>query len=242
MRVTRMMTSIGGSFTLALLAFTPLIASAATGPGTSSSDNLTTASAGYAATTGSNAQAQSNAEFTVAPGALTLDQVPNIALGSVNVKDIVTGSPELPLVASNTTGGSGYDGNGNQDVSVTDYRGNHAGWTLTVGMGPFTSGPATVTGATLALDLTKNSTDNATTDAPVSLHLTQDTPSAGWISNPQTAWAVLSSSGEGRNTAFADTTSSLTIDKQATITAGTYDATLYWALQNAPVATPATTP
>ncbi|MFC6180120.1 WxL domain-containing protein [Lactiplantibacillus daowaiensis] len=242
MRATKLMSGLSSGVALAVLALTPLFASAATttttGPGTSSS-NLTTVSDGYAATSTGNAEAQTNAEFTVSPGSLTLNQVPNIALGSVSVKSIATGSPNLPLVAGNTTGGAGYDGNGNSDVNVTDYRGDHAGWTLTVGMGPFTSGTATVSSASLALDVSKGATDNTSTSAPMTLNLTQGTTTSGWISSPQTVWNADANTGEGSNTATAEPTSSLTLGKQPTITAGTYDATLYWALQNAPAAAPA---
>ena len=240
MRSFKLISSLSSTLTIALLALTPVAAAAATtGPGTTT-NNLTTVSNGYVADGTGSAEASSNAQFTVAPGSLTLNQVPNIALGSVNVKSIATADTTLPVTSGTTTGGTTYDGNNTGALSVSDYRGDHAGWTLTVGMGPFTSGTDTVTTAQLDLNQTLGSVDNTTTAAPIDLTLSQGTVTNGWISNPETAWLAEANSGEGANTATTASSSKLTISKQPLISAGTYTATLYWALQNAPVAvTPA---
>lgn len=240
MRSLKFMSRLSSSLTISLLVLTPLAAVAATtGPGTATS-NLTTVSTGYVADATGSAQAASNAQFTVAPGSLTLNQVPNITLGSVNVKDIATADTTLAATASAATTGSTYDGNNTGALNISDYRGDHAGWTLTVGMGPFTSGTSTVTSAKLDLNQAIGSVDNATTASPLNLTLSQGTVTNGWISNPETAWLADPNSGEGVNTATTATSSKLTISKQPLISAGTYTATLYWALQNAPVAvTPA---
>lgn len=240
MRTFRKMSQISGSVALLTLALSPLGAFAAAGPGTTSS-NLTTVTTGYAADTTGNAKAQSNAQFTVTPGALTLNAVPNILLSTTGVKDIVTADTKLNVMSGNTNGGAAYDGNGTAAIDVSDYRGNHAGWTLTVGMGPFTAGPATVDHATLNLNTTKGTVDNTATVAPATLSLTQGQLTSGWISSPQTIWNAPANNGEGDNTATVATTSNLAVTKQPLITAGTYSATLYWALQNAPTAPAAVT-
>ncbi|KRO26632.1 extracellular protein [Lactiplantibacillus fabifermentans DSM 21115] len=225
---------------VAALALFPL-AVAAAGPGTATS-NLTNVTDGYAADSTSTAEAQTTAQFVVAPGSLTLNSVPNIALSNTNVKDIATAATTLPLSSSSTvTGATTYDGDGNGTLTVNDYRGSHAGWTLTVGMGPFSSGSSTVSSATLNLVTSKPTTDNASTSAPVALNIPQSTVTSGWITNPQTLWAAAANTGEGQNTASTTEASSLAVAKQPLISAGTYSATLYWALQNAPTAAPAST-
>lgn len=234
MRTFKIMTGLSGGVTLLSLALMPIAALAA-GPGTAQG-NLTTVSAGYVADSTGSAEALSNAQFTVMPGELTLDAVPNIALGSTNVKDIASASTTLNATSGNTSGGAGYDGNGSGSLDVSDYRGNHAGWTLTVGMGPFSSGPAKVDTATLNLNMAKSSVDNSSTAAPTALSLSQTEVTNGWVASPQTLWNAAADSGEGANTATTTTSSSLEVGKQANISAGTYTATLYWTLQNAPAA------
>lgn len=238
MRTFKLMTGLSGGATLLSLALMPLAALAA-GPGTAS-NNLTTVSSGYVADSTGNAEALSNAQFTVTPGELTLDAVPNIALSSTNVKNIASAATTLNATSSNTSGGSGYDGNGSGNLNVSDFRGNHAGWTLTVGMGPFSSGAAKVDSATLNLNMTKGNADNANTAAPTALSLNQSEVTNGWVASPQTLWNAAADSGEGSNTATTATSSSLQVGKQSNISAGTYTATLYWTLQNAPAAAAAT--
>ncbi|UIF29849.1 WxL domain-containing protein [Levilactobacillus brevis] len=239
MRIKKFINRAGSSLAVValVLGLSPLVVKAA-GPGTATS-NLTTVSTGYVADGTSNAEAMSNAEFSVTPGMLTLNAVPNVFLGSTTVKDVATDGAKLPIATGSTTGGTGYDGNNTGALNVTDYRGDHAGWSLTVGMGPFTSGTSTVDSATLALDFTPEAMDNTATAAPTSVALTQGTVTNGWITSPSTLWTAAAKSGEGSNSATTNAQTNLTIGKQNTISAGTYDATLYWALQDAPTATPA---
>lgn len=239
MRTLNLKSGLASGVAVAALALFPLAAAAA-GPGTATS-NLTNVTDGYTADSTSTAEAQTTAQFVVAPGSLTLNSVPNIALSNTNVKDIATGNTSLPLSSSTVTGATTYDGDGNGTLAVNDYRGSHAGWTLTVGMGPFSSGSSTVSSATLNLVTSKPTTDNSATSAPVALNIPQSTVTSGWITNPQTLWAAAANTGEGSNTASATETSSLSVAKQPLISAGTYSATLYWALQNAPTAAPAST-
>ena len=239
MRPFKMITQLSSAAALLVLGLTPVTALAA-GPGTSSS-NLTTVTTGYASDATGSAEAQSNEQFTVAPGALTLNSVPNILLSSTGVQNIATADTTLNVNNGNTNGGEAYDGNGSGKLDVSDYRGNHAGWTLTVGMGPFTSGPATVNSATLNLTTNKGTVDNTATAAPTALSLTPSTLTTGWVTSPQTIWAAPVNTGEGDNSATTATSSSLVVGKQPTISSGTYSATLYWALQDAPTAAPATT-
>ncbi|WEE34855.1 WxL domain-containing protein [Lactiplantibacillus paraplantarum] len=234
MRAFKLMTGLSGGVTALSLALMPIAALAA-GPG-KAEGNLTTVSSGYVADSTGNAEALSNAQFTVMPGELTLDAVPNIALGSTNVKDIASAGAALNATSANTSGGNGYDGNGSGNLNVSDYRGNHAGWTLTVGMGPFSSGPATIDSATLNLNMSKGTVDNSGTAAPTALTLNQSEVTNGWVASPQTLWNAAANTGEGSNTATTATSSSLQVGKQSNISAGTYTATLYWTLQNAPAA------
>lgn len=237
MRVMKLVSGVGSGvvITMLALALTPLVAFAA-GPGTASS-NLTNVSGGYVADSTGSAQAMSNAEFTITPGPLSLNQVPNIVFGSVSVKDVSSANTNIPISTGAPTGGTGFDGNNNGALNITDYRGNHDGWSLTVGMSPFTSGANNITEAQLTLDETAGTLDNSATAAPLSLTLPQSTVTNGWISSPKTLWNAAAKSGEGSNSATTAASSKLTITKQPDVSAGTYNATLYWALQNAPAAT-----
>lgn len=237
MHVLKLLGGISSTVAIAaaVLGMSPIAASAA-GPGTATS-NLTNVSTGYVADSTGNAEATSNAEFTVTPGTLTLNQVPNVVLENTSVKSIATGNADLTVTNNAPTGGTAYDGNNTGTLNVTDYRGDSAGWSLTVGMGPFTSGTSTVTDATLTLDQTTGALDNTATAVPTSVKLAQSTVANGWISNPQLLWDAAAGTGQGNNTATTAATSNLQITKQTNIAAGTYDATLYWALQNAPAAT-----
>ncbi|AUI78391.1 MULTISPECIES: WxL domain-containing protein [Lactiplantibacillus] len=234
MRTFKVMTGLSSGVTLLSLALMPLAAFAA-GPGTADG-NLTTVSTGYVADSTGNAEALSNAQFTVMPGELTLNAVPNIALGSTNVKNIASGPTTLNATSGNTSGGAGYDGNGRGNLNISDYRGNHAGWSLTVGMGPFSAGAATIDTATLNLNMTKGTVDNTDTSAPSALSLSQSTVTNGWVASPATLWSASAATGEGDNTATTATSSNLQVAKQSNVSAGTYSATLYWTLQNAPAA------
>lgn len=240
MRALKLWPRIGSTVVVAVvaLAFSPL-AAGASGPGTAT-NNLTNVSGGYVADSSGNAEATSNAEFTVTAGTLSLNQVPNIMLGSVSVKDIATADAKLPVTSGAPTAGSAYDGNNTGTLNVTDYRGDNAGWSLTVGMSPFVSGKAAISQATLSLDQTPGTLDNSATAAPKSLKLMQSAVTNGWIASPQLLWDAAANTGEGTNTATTATSSNLLIAKQSNVVAGTYDATLYWALQNAPTTTPAT--
>ncbi|MFD1454516.1 WxL domain-containing protein [Levilactobacillus lanxiensis] len=237
MRVLKLLSGVGSTVAVAaaVLALNPLVAGAA-GPGTATS-NLTNVSSGYVADSTGNAEATSNAEFTVTPGTLSLNQVPNIMLGTVSVKDIATANTTVPVTSGAPTSGTAYDGNNTGTLNVTDFRGNNAGWSLSVGLSPFTSGKSTITNATLNLNQTPGTLDNSATAAPSSLKLTQSAVTNGWISSPQTLWNASAETGEGNNSATTATSSNLLVDQQPTIVAGTYDATLYWALQNAPATT-----
>jgi len=234
MHVVKMKSGLSGGVTVLALALMPLGALAA-GPGTASS-NLTTVTPGYTADGTGNAQALSNAQFTVMPGDLTLNAVPNLLLSNTNVKNIATGDTALNVTSDNTSGGAGYDGNGTGALNVSDYRGDHAGWALTVGMGPFTASSATIDSATLNLNMTKGAVDNSATTAPQTLSLTQANVTNGWVVSPQTLWTAAAQTGEGSNVASTANTSSLQVAKQPTVSQGVYTATLYWALQNAPTA------
>ncbi|WP_048000006.1 WxL domain-containing protein [Lactiplantibacillus herbarum] len=234
MRVFKMKSGLSGGVALLSLALMPLGALAA-GPGTASS-NLTTVTPGYTADSTGNAQALSNAQFTVMPGDLTLNAVPNLLLSNTNVKNIATGDTTLNVTSDNTAGGAGYDGNGSGNLNVSDYRGDHAGWALTVGMGPFTASSATIDSATLNLNMAKGAVDNNATTAPQTLSLTQADVTNGWVASPQTLWTAAAQTGEGSNVASTANTSSLQVAKQPTVSQGVYTATLYWALQNAPTA------
>jgi len=63
-----------------------------------------------------------NAEFTVTPGTLSLNQVPNIMLGTVSVKDIATANTTVPVTSGAPTSGTAYDGNNTGTLNVTDFR------------------------------------------------------------------------------------------------------------------------
>ncbi len=218
------------------LGLSPVIANAA-GPGTATS-NLTTVSTGYVANATSNAEATSNAQFSVTPGMLTLNDVPNILLSNTSISDLANADAKLQLASGPTVGGVAYDGNNSGNLNITDYRGSHAGWSLTVGMSPFTSltSAATITGTTMNLAFTPNSLANTETPDPTTVALTPGTVTGGWISNPTTLWNAPANTGEGSNSATLNNNTSLNIGKTLA-TSGTYDSTLFWALQDAPVAT-----
>ncbi|TGD19038.1 cell surface protein [Levilactobacillus suantsaiihabitans] len=243
MNIKKIINRAGSSLAVIALALglSPMVANAA-GPGTESS-NLTTVSTGYAATATSNAEAMSNAQFSVTGGMLTLNAVPNVLLSSTTVNDLQQTTQTLKMASGSTTVGTGYDGNNNGNLNVSDYRGTHAGWSLTVGMGPFTllSGSASaITNSSLNLFFTQGASDNTETPAPNAVALPQGTVTNDWIANPETVWNAPAQTGEGSNTATLNSDETdLQIGKQSNVSAGTYDSTLYWALQDAPTATTA---
>ncbi|MFZ8764718.1 WxL domain-containing protein [Enterococcus diestrammenae] len=177
-------------------------------------------------------KANSTAEFEVTPGDLTLDAVPDMNFGTASVKDIATNGITLTYASGDLTGEASNDGNNKGIIRVSDFRGSGTGWKLSVGLGNFTSGSTNIlSGVTLTVNAPK--AEGVTTDA------------ASTTVTPENASSVVTaeaSEGMGENTytISSDTKdTTLTIDKNPTIKAGTYQADLTWTLANTPSTTAA---
>src|SRR5699024_5419417 len=98
----------------------------------------------------------------------------------------------------------------------------------------------TISDTTLNLAMTPENMANTETPAPTNVELSGGANTNDWISNPSTLWTAPAQSGEESNSATTNADTDLTIGRQpACIYAATDDATLFWALQAAPTATPA---
>ncbi|GAB6093334.1 WxL domain-containing protein [Furfurilactobacillus curtus] len=215
------------------------------GPGTSDNNiSSTKVGEGFISTgsdANSQAQARSTAEFNVQGGDLTLDSVPDFQFGSVKTSAIITGDQTLHLSDNNVSkNAANLDGNNTGHLSITDYTGSNNGWHVVGALGQFkntTTSGAVIDQATLALSPSTATSDNSQTAQANKTTLTASATDTNWGTDAQAIWTAAANQGQGQNTTtYVDTNNTLTIGKQTNIAAGTYQATLYWALQNVPTA------
>lgn len=196
---------------------------------------------GYDATE-ENTEAESTAEFTVEAGKLTLDAVPDMNFGTASVQQISTANTELKYDSGILTGNPSTDGNDGGKIQVSDFRGTGLGWNLSVKLGTFTN---SLTGATLELNapVTNKSENGNAAESLRNVTLKSDGADqkvVTSIADDATSTNVNEATGMGVNiyTITKDSTT-LTIDKNPTIKAGTYQADLTWTLANTPSTTAA---
>ncbi|MGV0167032.1 WxL domain-containing protein [Furfurilactobacillus sp. WILCCON 0119] len=194
------------------------------------------------------AEGKSTAQFMVDAGQLTLDKVPDMNFQNGSVANIVSADQTLAL--KDNTVGSGdsknstaFDGNNSGTLSVTDYTGSNNGWTVLAALGQFTSnsGASKINNATLNLSASNQKSLVSGTAAAknISLNSAATADAATWPT-ASVLWSTDKNTGEGTNTEdFVSAANTLTIKQQNDIQPTTYQANLFWTLQNAPTATPA---
>lgn len=188
-----------------------------------------------------NAEAESTAEFTVEAGKLTLDAVPDMNFGTASVRDIATKDTTLKYTSGRVGKTETKDGNHNGLIQVSDFRGTGLGWNLSVKLGTFTN---SLTGATLKLNApVNNKTENnnaAESFENVTLKSNDTDQKVVTSIADNTSTNDNEATGMGVNIyAITKDSTTLTIDKNPTIKAGTYQADLTWTLANTPSTTAA---
>lgn len=195
-----------------------------------------TPGAGYDATE-NPVSANSKAEFAIDPGQLRLDQVPDLHFTNDNGKNpkVADFSKEVKLKLFNgKLSNTSKDGNANQKITVSDYRGTNAGWKLSVSRSDFTNladSSKKIAGVTMTLAPSGDETDGVATSAP------KET-----VVNNQGTMLINAATGTGTFTNnFGVTNGKLTIaaGSNKTIVAGTYQADVNWTLANTPDTDPA---
>lgn len=176
--------------------------------------------------------AASTAQFTATAGDLTLDRVPDMNFGDTNVKDLVTGTT-LNYKDSNVTQlDNAKDGQLQNQMKVTDYRGSNAGWTLSANAGAFTSDADSSTLNVTSLSFIANgATIGTDSNANGALGTTSFSGSDTQV------WGATAGNGAGVNTADVNANGA-TLVTAATpkATVGTYRAPITWTLSAAPSA------
>lgn len=193
------------------------------GPGNATT-NLTTVSGGFElADDASSVAANSTAQFDLTAGTLALTSVPNLHFQSESVANLIHGAQTLNLdTAAVTANAKDFDGNNSQTIKVTDYRGTNAGWHVTANLGDFT-GKKTITPDSITIGL-NTAGDN----------LTGVAASADNFVGADTALINAPVGGGSGITTSTVATGGLTLPQDPQALAGTYQATVNWALLAAP--------
>lgn len=198
--------------------------------------NAGTLGAGYDATNDS-AAANSKAEFAIDPGQLRLDQVPDLHFANDNGTNpkVADFSKEVHLnLFDGKLSNASKDGNSNQKITVSDYRGTNAGWKLSVSRSDFTNladSSKKIDGVTMTVSPSADVTDGIATKAPVKT-----------IVNDQAATLINAAVNEGtfaNNFDVASVDLTIAANANKNIVAGTYQAEVNWTLANTPTAAPA---
>lgn len=187
---------------------------------------------GIVTTTDKSGTATSTAQFTATAGNLTLDRVPDMNFGETNVEDLVNGTTLNYKDSSVTQLDNAKDGQLQNQMKVTDYRGSNAGWTLSANAGAFTNDSDSSVMNVTSLSFTADgATIGTSSDANSAL-------STNSFSGSDTqVWGATAGNGAGVNTADVKANGA-TLVTAATprATAGTYRAPITWTLSAAPSA------
>lgn len=170
-------------------------------------------------------------EITNKGGTLQLDQVPGFAFD---------GDTLANFIAKGIDGQTANAADSNT-LQVTDLTGSNAGWTVSAKLGNFSNGTTTIDGGTLALSNAGIEDSIANPNATALAGVAFNNPS--FTADGTTSVAVEKAkelTGQGTTTT-SGITGTLTIQPQATATAGTYSAPITWTLTNGTV-TDTTTP
>lgn len=247
---------------ITLLTVSPQLVGAAAlntaGPGKADTNisEATTIGEGFLSNDTAPASANSTAEFTVDPGNLTLDRVPDFNFGNIKTSQLISKTVTIPnldlnsnTVKTDSTAKTktAFDGNSQGILQVTDYRGTNAGWVVYGQITPFTvlnptskevTDPA-FSGSTLTGDLIFNSSTQGSYDGDQPIATKPVTITTGARTNllgaASAIWQAGIDTGQGINSVtFGPKATSLKLKRNAHTEAKTYQATMRWTLANVP--------
>lgn len=189
--------------------------------------------------------AKSTAQFTVNPGGISLDKVPDLNFNSVRVEDLITGPQSLSLKDGKVTRlDDAGDGQNDQTIQVTDMRGTNEGWSLAAQLGSFvySSSQSDLASTVNAPEL--NVTGLSFTDVTVGSNGTAansflsnsitGTGAAVWTADDGSAATPASTNfGTGANTAKVNK-ATLALTASPNAKAGVYRAPITWTLTAGP--------
>ncbi|QVI35189.1 hypothetical protein BVJ53_07370 [Lacticaseibacillus chiayiensis] len=186
------------------------------------------------------------AEVNIIPGNITLDKVPDLHFGSIDIGQITAANVDLNLDNNSIDtsgpvkdGTNAMDGNDNGELTVADNRGTSAGWALTAQLGNMKeSGGKTLKGS-LTLKTGDVVTDNPTLNA-VNPTVGKTLDIGGGSVPIWKADALetgTNGQGQGKNTALLKKGSETVLHllKDPTASAGRYQAAITWTLADAPL-------
>lgn len=201
------------------------------GPGDAGANLSTMATPGFiVGNDGTPAAGETIAEFEIAGGALSLDAVPNLHFGKQNVADLIQGA--LTLTTDNvavTRNATGYDGNDDKTIKVTDNRGTNAGWNLTAKLGTFTNTKPGFTTEKLTADSATLSDGATAGDNTTGITLSD----GNFATTANVMLKAAAGQGAGDTTAKFGT-GTVIIPQKKNAAAGTYQATINWSLAATP--------
>ena len=188
----------------------------------------------------------SAAEVNILPGPISLDKVPDLHFGTINIGQITAGNVDLNLDNNSidTTGPvkNGTDasqGNADGELTVSDNRGTSAGWALTAQLGDMKDSAGRTLKGSLTLKTADVTTDNPTLNAVNPT--VGSTLDIGGGSVPVWKADALATGtngqGQGKNTALLKKGSDTVLHllKDPTASAGRYQAAITWTLADAPL-------
>ncbi|MGM0213396.1 WxL domain-containing protein [Enterococcus sp. AZ109] len=167
------------------------------------------------------------AEFTIEKGDLTLDKVSDLhfsnADGNKNptVADFVN-EQNLTLDGSPVSANTNKADNNDDEVIVSDFRGSHDGWNLSVQKTDFTNGKDDIDGDTLTLSAKTSDTNG---NAVASAGLPKDV-----VINKEATPFIDAAKDTGTFTNTFALDGNLKIPANSKIQAGTYQSTVTWTL------------
>ncbi|GCF93108.1 hypothetical protein NRIC_09990 [Enterococcus florum] len=250
--------TLTASAAAAMMAASPALAA---GTGDNNISSNTKAGEGYVATMAEN-EGKSTVQFTITPGDLTLDRVPDLNFSqhdskgknvSVNalasngvVLDLVDNTVDTSSVTSKNK--TAFDGNNDGGLQVTDYRFNQTGWNVHASLSDFTKdgGDADGVEGTRKLDgirlLLKLAAPDNTNEEGANISTIED--GTAIVAGGGAVPVLRTQDGKTANGTTKTTTASgttLEIAKQADVQPGTYQADMTWTLSNTATQKPAGT-
>lgn len=212
---------------LAMLTLSGIALSAWGGFTTTASAAEVVPGSGPVAADSQTADKTSVAEFTIEKGDLTLDKVSDLhfsnADGNKNptIADFVN-EQNLTLDGTSVSANANKANNDDNEVIISDFRGSHDGWNLSVDRTDFTNGTDTLSGDTLTLSAkTADTNGNAVASS--------DLPKDVEINDAPTPFIdAAKDTGTFTNTFALD--GNLKIPANSKIQAGTYQSTVTWTL------------